>query len=552
MSNVLPLLISLAGPVVSAYVWSRVTHLSAIEKTAGAILLTLTTTKLGNVADCYMYGRAARRQGAQPVPTIAGWLPGSIDVLIKMLIKRKSEMTGASLLQTCSAQGGIVRLRVLSQTIYFTNHNQVGKHVLSSPGFLNYIKGERFKSAWSELLANGIFASDPDETWKWHRAVARPFFAKERVSDFALFNKYADHMIEIVERSAKDQSAINIEDVLGRMTLDIGSAFLFGTSVDSLAVLDSKCDDTTRQSQAVLAAFNDAQNNAMVRTVIGQPFWPLIEHITGNPQIKPMSVLGGLVDGIVHRAVLRREAGIKSGDEQTQTFLGHLMTVTTDEAILRDELLNVLIAARDTTSSLMTSTIHAFALHADVLKRAREEVLALVGHDSHPTHDDMRNMKYLRAVLNEVLRLYPSVPANIRAVTRDDVMCIDDRRIFIEQGSSVAFSIWGIHREARTWGEDVLTFDPARWLDGDKRFTRLATNPTMFQPFSGGPRICLGMQLAYAEATTTIIRMLQKFDHMELAPDCQPGITPKPLGSSVTLSYKGGLHVRFRLAQDES
>ncbi|KAF8147025.1 cytochrome P450 [Mycena galopus ATCC 62051] len=53
-------------------------------------------------------------------------------------------------------------------------------------------------------------------------------------------------------------------------------------------------------------------------------------------------------------------------------------------------------------------------MYPDVCARVHEEVLAHVGPSGRPTYDDIRNMKYLRAVLNETMWLYPSVPFNVR------------------------------------------------------------------------------------------------------------------------------------------
>ena len=78
-------------------------------------------------------------------------------------------------------------------------------------------------------------------------------------------------------------------------------------------------------------------------------------------------------------------------------------------SILRDEILNIMIAGRDTTAALLTFVFYCLSLHPEVLARLRAEILQTVGKDRRPTYDDLRNMKYLRAVINETLRLFPPV-----------------------------------------------------------------------------------------------------------------------------------------------
>jgi len=60
-----------------------------------------------------------------------------------------------------------------------------------------------------------------------------------------------------------------------------------------------------------------------------------------------------------------------------------------------------MLAGRDTTAGLLTFATYSLAMHPDVLARLREEVVSTVGTTRAPTFDDVRGMKYLRAVLNE-------------------------------------------------------------------------------------------------------------------------------------------------------
>jgi cytochrome P450 len=80
-----------------------------------------------------------------------------------------------------------------------------------------------------------------------------------------------------------------------------------------------------------------------------------------------------------------------------------------DKAIIRDEILNMLVAGRDTTSATITFAIYMLAEHPDKARRLRDEILNVVGLSRRPTHDDVKNMPYLRAFINETLRLYPPV-----------------------------------------------------------------------------------------------------------------------------------------------
>lgn len=81
----------------------------------------------------------------------------------------------------------------------------------------------------------------------------------------------------------------------------------------------------------------------------------------------------------------------------------------TDRQLIRDEISNILLAGRDTTACTLTFAVYRLAEHRDILQRLREEILNIVGPSRRPSYEDIRNMKFLRAVINETLRLYPPV-----------------------------------------------------------------------------------------------------------------------------------------------
>lgn len=71
--------------------------------------------------------------------------------------------------------------------------------------------------------------------------------------------------------------------------------------------------------------------------------------------------------------------------------------------------MNLGVAGRDTTASTLTFAVYMLSQHPQVFNRLREEILNKIGPSRRPTFDDFRDMSYLRAVINETLRLYPPV-----------------------------------------------------------------------------------------------------------------------------------------------
>jgi cytochrome P450 len=129
----------------------------------------------------------------------------------------------------------------------------------------------------------------------------------------------------------------------------------------------------------------------------------------------------------------------------------------------------------------------------DVFDRLMEEVNTLEGRQ--PTYDELKNMKYVRAVLNESQRLYPVVPGNARQAREDTMLPVgggEDGKspIFVPKGEWVAWLNYSMHRRKDLYGEDAEEFKPERWIDTeDHKGLRTSWE---YLPFSGGPRICIG------------------------------------------------------------
>jgi cytochrome P450 len=155
------------------------------------------------------------------------------------------------------------------------------------------------------------------------------------------------------------------------------------------------------------------------------------------------------------------------------------------------------------------------AINPDVTQRLRAEVLEHCGPSSSPTFENFRDMKYsalispvnlvmpiyfyylVKAVINETLRLFPPVPLNVRECRSTPCIFpqsdrtypkISNQPLYMPPTTTITFFPLLMQRNAALWGDDADNFDPERWID-PKRMKKFVANPTMFTPFSAGPRI---------------------------------------------------------------
>ncbi|EIW84467.1 cytochrome P450 monooxygenase pc-3 [Coniophora puteana RWD-64-598 SS2] len=540
---------------------------------------------LGVAYDTLSQRRRAAALGARLVPRVKGRWPGNMDVVIEQAEEVDRDYMGSYFLKLEQKYGKVYNVRYLWDDFIFTTEPSHIKAILAS-NFGSFVKGEEFNDIFRSVLGTGVFNSDGD-MWKFHRSMTRPFFTHDRISHFDTFDTHAETAITAAKDRFRAGHAIDFQDLISRFTLDSATEFLFGSCAHTLhsplpypynAVHTHSpgglsANGKPNAADILSTAFASAQTSVGRRTnLLG--IWPLWEIFKDRTE-DDMKVVHEFLEPIIAEAIEKQRVdGLDAGEEKSsgtekaevhegETLLDHLVRLTTDRVILRDEVLNIMIAGRDTTASALTSAVYLLAMYPSAMDRLREEVMSKVGSSRRPTYDDLRNMKYLRAVLNETLRLFPPVPMNLRQTTEDTTLPSPDPErmpLFIPKNTMITYSVALMHRRHDLWGPDADEFDPDRFLD--QRLQKyLVPNPFIFLPFNAGPRICLGQQFAYNEMSFMLVRLMQNFSRFELAldalsPDARPPAHWKDIPgrapiekfhprSHLTLYAKGGMWVRM-------
>lgn len=167
---------------------------------------------------------------------------------------------------------------------------------------------------------------------------------------------------------------------------------------------------------------------------------------------------------------------------------------------------------------------------ADSEEKEEEEELEVVAF----TMEELKRMHFLHAALTESLRLYPSLPMDIKYAEKEDTL---PDGTHVPAGFRVFYSIYAMARMPQIWGPDCLQFKPERWL-----------NNGIFSPesqfkyvvFNAGPRLCLGKDMAYMQMKSVAAAVLRRY-HVRV----QPGHTVQ-YRVSLTLFMKYGLLVTLQ------
>ena len=208
------------------------------------------------------------------------------------------------------------------------------------------------------------------------------------------------------------------------------------------------------------------------------------------------------------------------------TFLDTLARFTRDPKVLRDQLVAVLLAGRDTTAGTLSFCLFELARHPGVVSKIRSEISSCLGVGPSakiPTYTELKEMKYLNSVLNETLRLYPVVPFNVRYSLKDTTLPRGGgpdgtSPIGVRANTRVIYSTMMLQRDPAVYASpgEKNYFDPLKWIP--ERWSSWQPKPWHFIPFNGGPRICIGQQFATIEMSYTITRILQTYERIIAVP----------------------------------
>lgn len=374
----------------------------------------------------------------------------------------------------------------------------------------------------------------------------RPQFIREQISDLELEERHVQNLMNAIGPAQADgwTSLTDIQTLFFRLTIDTATEFLFGESVNSLVEeMPGYSSNKTGLEKAFASNFDSAQRHMAQGFRLGDKYW------LHNPKEfkENNKIVHQFVDYYVDLALkgnLNTEKKMEEGQKKEKyVLLEALGQQTRDPLELRGQLLNILLAGRDTTSSLLSWLFHQFLRHPEVYEKLRSTIIKEFGTYEDPqniTFATLKGCQYLQYCLNEVLRLWTIVPGNGRRSSKATTLPRgggpDGKSpIYLAPDTEVNYSVHVMHRRKDIWGPDADEFKPERFVGRRPGWE--------FLPFNGGPRICIGQQFALTEASYVVVRLLQKFDKLELpASEIEEQVT-----SNLTLTSCPGRPVTLKM-----
>jgi cytochrome P450 len=235
---------------------------------------------------------------------------------------------------------------------------------------------------------------------------------------------------------------------------------------------------------------------------------PVIQHLAAMMAEHPF----GLADvASMMNQLTDRLAEISSdGTEPDPSSLLGGGDATAARRIALDNTRLFLQAGQHTMSASIAWALLLLAGDPTSQERARAEIDAILG-DGPPRIDQIRQLKALREIVDETLRLFP--PAALPRLAGEDLF-VDGERV--PAGACIILNFFALHRH-RHWWQDPDRFDPLRFAAG----TGEPRHPHAYQPFGSGPRGCVAAHFAMTQLMT-VLAVILRDTRLETATDAAP------------------------------
>lgn len=405
--------------------------------------------------------------------------------------------------------------------------------------FVNYPKGKRFIALLEDFLGKGIFNSD-GELWRIQRKTASYEFNTKSLRNFLMENVTTEtqtRLIPLLRTSALSNKLLDLQDILERFAFDNICKLAFNVDPGCLG------GDGTSGGE-FMQAFEDAATLSSGRFLYAFPSLYLIKKYfnMGSEKSlrKSIRTVHEFADNII-RSRLKEKSSEKLDRDLLSRFIGNSEN---SPEFLRDIVISFILAGRDSTSSALTWFFWLLSSRPDVeenilseLSKIRQEMGEK--NNSHEimiySFDELKEMHYLQAAISEAMRLYPPVPVDTKACLQDDVL---PDGTFIGKDWFISYHTYAMGRMENIWGKDCLEYKPERWIE--RNGVCKQESPFLFPVFHGGPRMCLGKDMAYIQMKSIAASLVERFRFQVVMED---GKYPEHL-LSLTLRMKGGLPVK--------
>lgn len=382
----------------------------------------------------------------------------------------------------------------------------------------NYPKPDLIRRALAPSLGDGLFTAE-GEIWRDQRRLMAPVFTPAALGQFnPIFARVAERTGDRWAAGLDDH--IDVAAEATRTTFEVINEALFSGEAGL------SFEATSADIDAVVAAAGEYR----LGFLFGMPWLdqsPLQRRANRGRKV----LLAHLADFIARR----QASPSPSADFMTRLLDAFAERFPPREAakLALDNAVTFFVAGHETTANGLAWALYLLSRDRQAQEWAREEAQDAWDAGGTPA-EILARLPYLKMVWEETLRLYPPVPRMDREALADDEVC----GLRVRKGDMISVWPWVVHRHRRLWDQPELfnpeNFDPE---------AKACHHRFQYIPFGAGPRVCIGMAFAQAEALIVLSHWLARFSFRPVV-----GHTVAP-HAHATLKPLGGMPLIVERAQ---
>ncbi|CAL5059886.1 unnamed protein product [Urochloa decumbens] len=276
------------------------------------------------------------------------------------------------------------------------------------------------------------------------------------------------------------------------------------------------------------------------------PSWPIVGFLTGGARRAHANHRKNfeLMECAIKQHEERRAMAAKNGadqEEEEEDLVDVLLRVQREGGldvpltmgIIKAVILDLFSAGSETSATTLQWAMAELMRNPGVMKKAQAELRGALNGKSRVTEDDLAQMKYLKLIIKETLRLHPAAPLLLPREARESCKILG---YDVPKGTTVFVNAWAICRDPRYW-DDPEEFKPERFESGTIDFKGLDFE---YIPFGAGRRICPGMAFAQSNMELVLATLLYHFD-WKLANGLKPSELDMTEDVGITVRMKNDL-----------
>ena len=337
------------------------------------------------------------------------------------------------------------------------------------------------------------------ERWQLLRSKVQQDMMRPKSASFYTdkINGIADEMVAFIRRERNSNNCV--EDFLPL-------AHKFGLESITAIALNSRlgCFDATmpRDVENYLQAI-DVIVKKFPELLLGFPWWnyfpkrwiPLYRLVQDN-----FNEVADFVKGKIDDAVKASKEKSNVSHDDLSVLDKLILRNGANSAIVYVMAFDMVVAGIDTTGNTFAFLLYQLARHPDKQEKLRQEIASFKKADV--SYQDLGQMKYLRACMQESMRIIPTAANMIRILPQDTVI----RGYEVPAGTLATWYTGVMGRDPNLFPQPE-EFIPERWIE-----SKDAIHPFSVRNFSHGPRMCIGKRFAELEIQLGICKLVQKFD----------------------------------------